>query len=68
MTDYVEGRNVSLYPSDWAIVEQADIGAAGLSATLRRIIREWNRNRNAPHHKLVDSGVSYVTDAHANEA
>lgn len=37
----VEQRAVTLYPSDWATVEAADNADAGVSATLRRIIREW---------------------------
>ncbi len=35
---------------------------------LEHLITQEHARRNAPHHKLVDSGVSYVTDAHANEA
>lgn len=42
MTQKVEPRNVSLYPSDWKIIDSADTNDAGTSATLRRIVREWN--------------------------
>jgi len=34
-----------MYPSDWLLVETADIGNAGVSATLRRIVREWAAQR-----------------------
>ena len=44
--DRVEAANVSLYPSDWSIIDAADINRAGRSATLRRIIREWNEWRS----------------------
>lgn len=57
-SEKVEGRNVSLYPSDWLIVETADIGRAGVSATLRRIVREWNASRHSPT-RLVDSPEPY---------
>jgi len=36
-------KTISMYPSDWKIVQDADIGNAGISATLRRIISEWQR-------------------------
>jgi len=52
----VEARAVSLYPSDWAIIEQADTASAGVSATLRRIVREWHRMRLQ---RLVDRAPSY---------
>lgn len=52
-----EPRTVSLYPGDWEIVDSADIGDAGTSATLRRIVREWSI-RVAPkaelHRVLID--------------
>jgi len=43
--DRVAPGNVSLYPSDWDIVDAADTNRAGRSATLRKIIREWNEWR-----------------------
>ena len=42
MAQKVEPRNVSLYPSDWKIIDGADANDAGTSATLRRIVREWS--------------------------
>ena len=47
--------SVSLYPRDIEIVKAADTGQAGFSASLRRIIREWEQRRNA----LVDARVGY---------
>lgn len=36
-------RNVSMYPSDWELVERVahETGVRGVSAALRIIIREW---------------------------
>ena len=41
----VVGRNVSLYPADWAVVQQVakDGGYNGLSGGLRFIIRRWQQ-------------------------
>ena len=41
----VEPQNVTLYPSDWAIVDEADDKGQGRSAALRRIVREWQERR-----------------------
>jgi len=41
----VEARNVSMYAADWKIVETADKSNAGISATLRRIVREWREQQ-----------------------
>jgi len=54
----VEAANVSLYPEDWEIVDNADTGRAGRSATLRRIIREWDDWRQR---RMVDTPADYVT-------
>jgi len=51
-----EAGNVSLYPDDWAIIDQADTNDAGRSATLRLIVREWNDWRQR---MMIDSRVSY---------
>jgi hypothetical protein len=44
-TRKAERRTVTLYPQDWATIERADTNSAGISATLRRIIREWDRRQ-----------------------
>jgi len=41
----VEPQNVSLYPSDWAIVDEADEQGKGRSAALRKIVREWQEHQ-----------------------
>ena len=56
--EYTEAGNVSLYPSDWAIVDEVDTYDAGRSATLRRIIREWDDWRQR---RMVDTPADYVT-------
>lgn len=38
-------RTVSMYEEDWQIVEEADRYGGGTSATLRRIVREWDQYR-----------------------
>ena len=38
----VSARNVSMYPQDWDIVDDADEFDVGTSATLRKIVRQWN--------------------------
>ena len=53
-----EAGNVSLYPADWAIVDGADTNDAGRSATLRRIIREWDDWRRRT---LIDTKADYIT-------
>ena len=55
---YTEAGNVSLYPSDWAIVDEADTYDAGRSATIRRIIREWD---DWHRRTLIDTKADYVT-------
>jgi len=50
---------VTLYPQDIKIVDGADTYDAGRSATLRRIIREWNDWRQ---HMLIDTGAEYRTE------
>ena len=57
----VEPGNVSLYPSDWEIIDAADTGDAGRSATLRRIIREWAETHQ-PARTLVDSREPYCAE------
>jgi hypothetical protein len=48
MYEQAERRTVTLYPRDWAIVLEADKSSAGVSATLRRIIREWAARQPHP--------------------
>jgi len=38
----IERRSVSLDTTDWTIIEGADHSDSGVSATLRRIVREWH--------------------------
>jgi hypothetical protein len=56
-----EGKTVAiyLYPQDIAIVQAADKSSAGVSATLRRIIREWNDDR---HQRGAPPLVDPMTD------
>jgi len=77
-TERVESTGITLYPSELAILEEADTGRAGRSATIRRIIQEWkefktlfsrmpagtilNPGRPLPN-RLTDPGVEYITDA-----
>jgi len=49
---------VTLYPQDIKIVDDADTYDAGRSATLRRIIREWDDWRQR---RMVDTPADYVT-------
>jgi hypothetical protein len=44
----VQVRAVSMYPMHWAIVDSfaRDQGYGSLSAALRRIIDEWNREKS----------------------
>jgi hypothetical protein len=38
-----ERRSISLYPSDWAIVQaHAERLGVGVSTSIRLIVREWN--------------------------
>lgn len=44
--EQVEVRTVSLYPEDWLEVDTlAKVSGAGVSAAMRRIIREWRELR-----------------------
>jgi len=47
---------ITLYPEDKEIVDAADTGDAGRSATIRKIIREWNAMRQR---MLVDTKEVY---------
>ena len=49
-------RNISLYASDWEIVRGADFASSGISASLRRIVREWHRWHRRV---MVDSSGDY---------
>lgn len=62
----VEAGNVSLYPGDWAIIDAADTGDAGRSATLRRIVREWAA-MHQPARTLIDTPAPYRTEPVAEE-
>ena len=70
--ELTEIRAVSMYPSDWTIVTDADTGDAGVSATLRRIVREWhNWYRAAPPRRadrLVDPPAEYIVDTRQIDA
>ena len=57
-----EGRNVSMYPSDWAVVESADKFDAGISATLRMIVREWATMAALKRRTLTDPRAPYVIE------
>lgn len=46
----VEDRSVSMYPSDWKIVEAADISGSGVSAAMRAIVRQWQKYIKAERH------------------
>jgi len=48
----------TLYAEDIAIIDDADTNDAGRSATLRRIIREWDDWRQR---RMVDTPADYVT-------
>jgi hypothetical protein len=51
-----------MYREDWAIVEEADIGGAGVSATLRLIVREWYwQGMDKGASRLVDPPAPYTT-------
>ena len=41
--DLAEPRNVTMYPSDWAVVDHVavELDYTSTSAALRRIVREW---------------------------
>jgi hypothetical protein len=48
MTDErIEPHNVSLYPSDWRIIEQVarETGIRSMSAALRLILKEWRTHK-----------------------
>ena len=63
-----KGCNISMYDSDWAIVDDADQFDAGRSATLRKIVRQWSEWRamfTRPPHPLTDERSPYaVTEFH----
>lgn len=44
----IEGRQVSMYPEDWATVEalSKEIGLNNTSGALRLIINDWRKRRN----------------------
>jgi len=53
----------TLYTQDIAIIDAADTNDAGRSATLRRIIREWDEMRQpVKAHVLVDTRSEYHVD------
>jgi len=47
--DKVEGRNVSMYPDDWRVVERVarESNVKTLSGALRIIIQQWLHMRRA---------------------
>jgi len=58
--DSLKVRGVSLFESDWRIVEQADDYGVGYSGTLRKIVRQWNEWRP---HMMVDTKAPYDVQA-----
>ena len=56
----VKATGFTLYPEDVEIIDRANIGEAGRSATLRRIIREWAAIHQ-PERMLVDTPGEYMT-------
>jgi len=72
----VEGRNVSMYPQQWAVVHQVakDTGLASTSAGLRFIIHDWQRvklelMRQRHRVRIVDALLEgHITEAEAAEA
>ena len=57
-TDTLKVRGVSLFESDWLIVENADDYGVGYSGTLRKIVRQWDDWRRR---RMVDTPADYVT-------
>lgn len=56
----VEPKNITLYPSDWQIVQEVSTQfGLGLSAALRMIVRDWH---SKAERTLVDSRVPYATE------
>jgi len=56
----VEVRTVSLYPEDWLEVETlARVSGAGISAALRRIIREWRELREPKVSRMDELVTGY---------
>lgn len=49
----VKARNVTLYPTDWAVAIQVakEYGLGSVSAGLRFIIRDWQRLKAAAEYK-----------------
>jgi hypothetical protein len=47
----VTSRNVSMYPEQWALVEQVarNLGGLSVSAALRLIVTEWQQVKAAEH-------------------
>ena len=52
----IEKNSISMYPSDWAIVDGADTNDGGRSATLRMIVREWHQMTR----RLVQNPLPHV--------
>ena len=60
----VRGKNVSLYPAQWALVEGwAYDNGFTRSLALRRIIKEWSECKGLDC-RLVDTREQYTTEAH----
>jgi len=61
--DRVQAKAVSMYPTQWAIVQQfaQDQGYGSTSAALRRIVDEWARSRAAP--SQLSAGVEPLAPA-----
>jgi hypothetical protein len=59
----IEARSVSLDTQDWKTIQDADTNQAGVSATLRRIVREWHALHQAIQpaagRVLVDTRETY---------
>lgn len=62
--EQVEVRTVSLYPEDWLEVDTlARVSGTGVSAAMRRIIREWRELRE-PRASRMDELVAGYTRGH----
>jgi len=61
--DRVQAKAVSMYPTQWAIVQQfaQDQGYGSTSAALRRIVDEWEQARST-RPQLPEGGERSQTD------
>ncbi len=59
MSESIEPRNVSMYPSDWAVVQKLndDLDLRNLSLALRMIVRDWQKQQQAT--QPIDQRAQY---------